>query len=252
VKVLEGRQDDEPNSPEDSDAERNYPDHLDRKRTVAFIAPEQVKQDICSSIIEPNRPLLLPPSYYSNTFVSNPPSMCIVRIRNVRRLLMPSDAQWSYVTEPVCVPASARSDACYNLRLFVQVYKRFLSVGLMLIKGKHDQELSWPFAKTILFSLKNSEEAMNRERGFKCYGNGLSFADCLKRPKSADNVPIGIQCFIPVLELEQGFIRDNSIELHCLILRHNISLSAQVEQLSSTLFQAHKKCFINSFIIEAT
>lgn len=237
---------------EDTDAkEISYACHLGR-RDSAFITPEQVKQTICNSIIVSNGSLPLSPPNHLNIFTPNPPSMCIVRIQNARSLLKPN-AQWSYITELICIPA-ARSEAwylCYNLKLFVQVSSGFLSVGLILIEGKYDWKLSWPFAKNIFFSLKNAKESMNRERGFKCYGNGLNFVNCLRRPKFVDNLPIEIQCFLPVSELENGFIRDNSIELHCLILPHLLSSSSQVEQLSSKLFPT-QKCFINSFIIEAT
>jgi len=43
---------------------------------------------------------------------------------------------------------------------------------------------------------------------------------------SLDNAPIGILHFLPKQALKNGFVRDNSLYIHCLILPKDISLPA--------------------------
>jgi len=100
--------------------------------------------------------------------------LCTINILNAN-VYLNSEISIKYATSPVLIPESNQGRSGYYMRVLVQMTQDYLSLAIILTSGKHDRKLPWPFNRNVIFSVINKDGGMNRERGFKCYGNGLKF-----------------------------------------------------------------------------
>ncbi len=212
-------------------------------------SPVPSEQNNCTrTLVCDGLPSLTPVEELNHFSAAPPPCLCTVYIKNAENLLKPESTH-SYQTDPILIPRESKSKIGHKTKILVQVSSGHLSLAIILTtEGSHGRRLSWPFSRTILFGLENMDKKENRERGFKCYGNGLNFKKCLGRPQYVENAPIGIRHFLPVQALKNGFITSNTQVLHCLIFSRDVELRTCTRQLSSTSF-LNKKCLLSSFTI---
>ena len=168
---------------------------------------------------------VLPPWNGTKETVSGSLCLCTITILNAN-VYMDSEIVLNYVTDPILIRTSSQYNAEFYIRVLVQMTPDYLSLAIIITSGKHDRKLPWPFDRKVIFGAMNKDGNLNRERAFKCYGNGFKFKECLGRPESAENPPIGILHFLPKQVLKNGFVRDNCLYIRCLILPKEIVLPA--------------------------
>ena len=99
----------------------------------------------------------------------------------------------------------------YSMKLVVHVEANtMLSLGVAVLSGADDDELNLPLAKTIAFQLVNEDGSRIVEKGFQC-----NFLRC---PQHKSSSAIGIQEFISLQELANGFITDGFLTIKVLVM----------------------------------
>ena len=120
---------------------------------------------------------------------------------------------------------------CNGYKLCVQVeIDEDVSLSIVIMKGERDRNLPWPFDYQVLFRLINQRGNYDIRKMFRSDTNGARFKDALQKPKSESNLPLGFPKFAKRCNLlEQGFVRENVMQMECYIFNKASMLNLKPE-----------------------
>ena len=154
-------------------------------------------------------------------------------------------------------PFTVKIDKCqhgYRLKIVVPATASSISVALVIVKGDHDNELSWPFPNsTVIFRLENISQDTTTliEKGIQCKQEDTRIMNCLKQPQKGQNEPFGLLNFISKDTLKNELGENPVLSMNCLILPFSKSFtSLKLRQPSLVSMRSIK--LINSLISQCT
>lgn len=159
-------------------------------------------------------------------FILKSTSICFyeMRIPNVNKIL---DERMKINSPPFMVTLKGMNiyRVCMQIR-----FGEHISVALAIMKGENDRApgVSWPFNRNVVFRLVSlhGDGKSDKLKAFRTDTNGSRLKNALSRPKTTINPPMGFPMFLPQQCLQQdGFIKDNSICVQCLILPKEVELT---------------------------
>ncbi len=120
----------------------------------------------------------------------------------------------------------------YKLRVQVKIDED-VSLSIVIMKGERDRNLPWPFDYQVLFRLINQRGNYDIRKMFRSDTNGARFKDALQKPKSESNLPLGFPKFAKRCNLlEQGFVRENVMQMECYVFKKESKLNLKPEMPS--------------------
>ncbi len=133
--------------------------------------------------------------------------------------------------EPRTINSHIFSVKLYEYRMCLQVrIGTDISIGIILMKGRNDKSLVWPFNMIVLFRLKNLSGGECRVKMFRCDKNGSKIKEAISKPKSEMNAAVGFSHFISKQCLRsEGFIRKNQILLECYLFPKDAKINKPAE-----------------------
>lgn len=147
-----------------------------------------------------------------------------MRIRSIYRIMSRNEGRPIYSP-----PFIAKHHGC-KLCLRVAFGQESISIGVQLMKGDKDKQFAWPFNMIVVLQLKNESGMDDRVKMFRSEKNRSQLKDCLSRPKTDMNLPMGYPQFVTRQHLMKGgFVRNDVMLLRCYLFPKDTKINLRSE-----------------------